>query len=330
MNEPLQQRALNWERHWASGARHSCASSYGELYGGAIGAFWRGVFSRLPAGARVLDLATGSGAIPSLLLASQSHLVASIDAVDIVQTPPPWFQSIAREASPSVRFHGGVDLESLPFRGETFDLVTSQYGIEYADLKTALGAACAVVAKGGRFAAVMHHRDSTPVRLAVIEIDHIDWLVSDEGLLATARAMIEPLNLARTPEGRATLAHDPVANQARDRFNVLQDELHARQQRVPVGADVLGEAQDTIAQVVQVTLTEGTASATAAWEGLRDALLASRQRLVELVDCALDEPSAQAARRCIDTAGLNHVEVAELRDGEHLMGWSMQGTRAAG
>ena len=82
----VESRSAVWTRHWATGASHSCPGTYGELYGGAIATFWREVLSPLQRGQNVLDIATGNGALPRLLL-GQHHEI-EVDAIDIAAVEP--------------------------------------------------------------------------------------------------------------------------------------------------------------------------------------------------------------------------------------------------
>lgn len=309
-------RQAAWSRHWASGAAHSCAGSYGATYGGAVAAFWRDVCERTPAPARALDIATGSGAIPRLWRGFRTG--DAWDAVDLAPDAPAWM----RGAGPDLRFHGGAMAEALPFGDAFFDLVTSQYGLEYGDLERAVPELLRVRRPDGRIALVLHHAGSRPVALAAVELGHLDWLAGADGLLPACEGMLRPLAQARTPEGRARLAGDAAAEAARERFNAAQDALAARASAAPDGADVLGEVQDTVAGVLGAVVQQGEAAGRQALQALVQGLADSRLRLQELRDCALDDTAAQALRDRLAAAGLRTV-LAPLHEGPHLMGWTL-------
>lgn len=309
-------RQAAWSRHWASGATHSCTGSYGATYGGAVAAFWRSVCDRTPAPALALDIATGSGAIPRLWLGFRSG--DTWDAVDLSPDAPGWM----REAGPGLRFHGGVMAEDLPFGDARFDLVTSQYGLEYGDLGRAVPELLRVRRAGSRIALVLHHVGSRPAALAAIELAHMDWLEGSDGLLPACEDMLGPLAQARTPDGRARLAGDASAEAARERFNAAQDALTARGRAAPDGADVLGEMQDAVAAVMGSVMRQGEASGRAMLQAVRQGLADNRLRLQELRDCALDASAAQALCDRLDAAGLR-TSLAPLHEGTHLMGWTL-------
>lgn len=305
-----------WSRHWATGAAHSCAGSYGATYGGAIAAFWRHVCDGTPQGSRLLDIATGSGAIPRLWRTWRTG--DRWDAVDLAPATPPSL----RDAGPDLRFHGGVRAEALPFDAATFDLVTSQYGLEYGDLGRAVPELLRVRRPSGRVALVMHHVASRPVALARIELAHLDWLEGPEGLLTATAAMVRPVALAATAEGRARLATDAAAEVARTRFNAAQDAL-ARRAQATDGADVLGEVQDAVAGVLGLAMQRGEPAAQQALQALAQGLADSRWRLQELRDCALDDAAARALCTGLESAGLR-TALAPLHEGPHLMGWTLR------
>jgi SAM-dependent methyltransferase len=320
MEEPrTATRQAVWSRHWATGAPHSCAGSYGALYGGAIAEFWGAVHAHTRAGARVLDLASGSGAVPRLLRRLRPELDCRYEAADLSLSVP--------QDAPWLHFHPGVAAEALPFADAGFDLLTSQYGVEYGDLERVLRELLRLRRPQGRIALVLHHAASRPVRLARTELNHLRWLDGSDGLLTACRAMLPLLLLARTPEGRTRLTDDAAAEATRLRFNEAQDALAERARAQPDGADVLGEVQDAVAAVLGTAVQAGQAPAEAALAALRQRLADSRWRLQELCDCALDETAARAVSSHLHACGLQ-PDLTPLADGQHLMGWALHATAA--
>ncbi len=115
--------------------------------------------------------------------------------------------------------------EDLPFPDGAFDLIVSQYGIEYSALDRSVPEMLRILAAGGRIALLLHAHRLAPRSWRQIELAHLDWLLSDRGLLWRQRLVIEPLSRATTAHGRASLANDPMAEAARERFNAAQDRL---------------------------------------------------------------------------------------------------------
>lgn len=313
-----------WSRYWARGVPHSCIGTYGDRYGGAIAAFWKDVFTGLPEGARVLDVATGNGALPRLLLDHCRQPGVTCDAVDIAAVQLPWLASVPPADRNRVRLQGGVDAGALPFADSTFDFGVSQYGIEYTDLQRSVPELLRVLAPHGGVAMVLHHAQGRPATLAALEIGHIRWLTAEGGWFDAAAAMIEPMARASTFGGRASLQGDAQANAARGRFNAVQNELSARGEGQD-GADVLFEMREAAMAVFALAGREGVKAADAALAGVREELTAGATRLADLCAHALAGAQVQALRerlaRGLDVA----VTLDELREqGRHLMGWTIR------
>lgn len=320
---PTRQRREAWGRYWGSGAAHSCVGTFGDRYGGAIADFWRHVFADLADGARVLDVATGNGALPRLLLDHCHDPGVTCDAIDVAEVRPSWVSLLPEGERSRVRFHGGVDAASLPFEDRCFDLVVSQYGFEYAEFDRALPEVLRVRAPRGGIAMVLHHAGGRPAALAAIEIDHLRWLLNAGGFFDAAAALVEPMARAATPEGRAALRTDAAANAARERFNAVQGELSRR--ATGDGADVLFEARDAMAAIFSLAGRQGAAAARDTLHVMREDYAASEARLHDLREHALDAVRAASLRDRMASAVGASGQLGVLREpGGYLMGWTLK------
>jgi SAM-dependent methyltransferase len=318
--DALAERIAVWTRHWATGAPHSCVGSYGDRYGGATAEFWKAVFAPLRSAQRVLDLATGSGAVPRLLLELCPDTVCEVDAVDLAAIEPAWLTTQPPAVRARVRFRGGQAIEALPFADATFDLVVSQYGLEYSDLDRSIPELLRVLAPNGRVALLMHANDSRPVTLAATELAHIDWLLSADGLLSCAAAMLEPLSRAATPAGRASLASDSAAEAARVQFNAAQAALAARA-RIADGADILHETQDAVAVALDMAIGQSQAMAREHVRRLGTALQDAHLRLSQLRQCALNRQALEALGQTLQCGVESDAKLAigEVVERGHVM-----------
>lgn len=312
-------RKAVWSRYWSHGVAHSCGGSYGNRYEGAVAQFWRAACAGLPPGARMLDIATGNGAVPQLLLANTANSI-ECDAIDLAQPAPQWLAGLSRHKRRRIRFHSQQAAEALCFPDAHFDLVTSQYGLEYTDLSRSLPEILRVLRPGGRVCLLTHHVQARPVRLAFAELDHLDWLLAPGGLLEAGAAMIEPMARAASAAGRASLAGDAAAHAARERFNALQQEA-TRLAAASACPDVLAEARAALGQILNMAGTEGAHSAQGALSVLAQELADSGVRLRELCAYALDEAGALALAAAL---GGSAQDIRPLLDNGVLMGWGIQ------
>ena len=313
------QRADIWSRYWAAGAQHSCAGSFGPHYEGAIGRWWQQVFEGLGADQRVLDLATGSGAVLQLALKHCKSQAVRLDGVDVGQVAPTWKEALPADQRARVQIHAGVSTESLPFGDQAFDLATSQFGIEYTNLDRSLAEVRRVLRSGGSLRCVLHHANSQSVHLARAEVDHIRWLLAPSGLLETAEQLCEPFSRSFTPKGRAELAQSQSANALRQRFNVLQDERTRLATASPC-PDVLHEASDAVNKTLHAATEQGVLPAQAVAQGFAQRLRDSAFRLSDLIEHAISVQALADLQQKLHTLGFA-VTTGELADASRLMGW---------
>ena len=304
-------RRVAWSQYWSAGLLHSCPGSFAGNYSGAIARFWDSALGDMDSDSRVLDVATGNGALPQRLQQRYGDRV-SVDAVDAAQLAPAWFDPLRY---PGIRFHSGVLAEALPFEDAHFDYVVSQYGIEYAARPDACEQALRVLHPQGRLALVMHHSGSVLAQVAREEQHHFAWLLGDDGLLIAARGLAPWLAKVRNGE---YLRGNAMAERARQVFNEVQEDLEARASASSV-PDLLLEARHQVQQLLQQPQSDALLIRYA------DGLQAGQLRSAELLQFALstadmDEWVVQLhAER-----PHSRLEVTELRQAEGIMGWGLQ------
>lgn len=313
-------RADTWSRYWASGAEHSCVGSLPPDYGPTIRTIWDREFEALPADSRTLDIGTGSGVLAKLWAAHPASRrgISRLDAIDLVETAPPWFASLRGLGNNDVTFHGATRAEQLPFPDASFDLAISQYGFEYADAERACPELRRVLRPTGRLLLVVHHADSAPVAYARQDLAHARWMLAAGGLAEAASALLPAMALSATPEGRDALARDPAAGDARRRVNVLMGDL-AERASAP-GGDLCHEAGVGLQSVFTTARHAGLEagkSAHHAWlRNLSDALL----RAEELVACARD---GEGIGRLAAALGGSASDATPLFVDQTLFGWRL-------
>jgi SAM-dependent methyltransferase len=303
-----EERRESWSRYWASGALHSCATSFAGNYDDDIGAFWREAFADLDASRRVLDIATGNGPLPKLI-ADLCPDLPEIDAVDLAEVRPAWHAGLPAAHRERIRFHVGIAAERLPFADGRFDLVTSQYGIEYSDLARSLPEARRVAQPQARLAFVLHHIDALPVRIGRAEIEHLAFLQGEAGLLAAARGFL-PWHAQAAGQGAPRATFDAALKQVHERAQ----SAHA--------ADVLHETLVAVIKLAQAAPSLGPAAVDSQLAALSQHLADDELRQSELVAHALTrmQVEAMAAALAPDAA----FDLRELRVRGELFGWGLR------
>ena len=303
-------RRIAWSQYWGAGSLHSCPGSFAGNYSGCIADFWQRTLPQIGPGAKVLDLATGNGALPQMLLQRYGDEV-SVDAVDSAQLAPIWFDQLRYG---QVRFHPGVAIEELPFADASFDYVISQYGVEYAVRPDSWEQALRVLKPDGQIICVMHHSDSVLARVAAEEQKHFAWLLGSEGLLAATEGLLQWLPLSKFGE---KLRANPSAEHSRHAFNAAQQALAVRVETSTV-PDLLLEARYQVHELLRQPQPRYPLSRYV------DALKAARLRSAELLQFAfspeqLDDFIKWLRMRRPDS----HIQVQVLQQTQGIMGWGL-------
>ena len=178
-SQPVKRPGWHWTAYWSRG-RAEVMSIDTPTGPRALdtSAIWTAYFGTFSAGARLLDLATGSGEVARYAQAAGQFDVTGVDYADIPATP-------AGEPGPT--FLGGVAVEALPFEAAAFDGVSSQFGIEYADHRPALAELSRVLKAGGRARLLVHHADSVITEQARAQMKAYDAVLGSGAAVRLGR-----------------------------------------------------------------------------------------------------------------------------------------------
>lgn len=181
-----------WASYWQGGARdgrRGCVPNAAGPLHGAQAHFWRDFAASLPARARVLDLATGDGAVLRMLGGGRSDL--RLLGVDSAAVLPP--------APRGTELRAGVAMEALPFADGGFDAVTSQFGVEYGDVPAVAREIARVLRSGGRLAFLCHHAGGPLVSHNRDRAEALAWASRESGWLQKAAALARARGAADLP-----------------------------------------------------------------------------------------------------------------------------------
>ena len=191
--------ADGWEGYWRS-TREAAAHKAGGPQDEVLARFWTGFFeSTLPnyPYPRLLDVGCGNGAVVRFVFDTAKHL-------GIAQ---PSVYGLDRSSAALTEFHkrfpssSGIvaDARQMPFGDGVFDLVASQFGVEYAGID-AIGHAARLVAPNGVLAAILHLKNGAIFRECAINLEAMTG-VRDNDLLARAKQVFRTGMAANTARG---------------------------------------------------------------------------------------------------------------------------------
>lgn len=312
-------RTRAWSSYWAQGTLHSCLGSFDANYGGAIGAFWDEFIAGIAPGSRVLDLATGNGALPLRLWERRGEAGdIRVDAVDLAALAPPWYRPGAHRG---ITFHPGVAMEALPFADGSFDRVCSQFGLEYARRPVALLECLRVAGKDAQLAFVLHHAGSVLVTVGRAEVANQELLVSAGGLLEAGRRVLPWMARARSDAG----VTGPGARSALDR-DAYNAAVRGVGEAIATSTvpDALVEAREWIHRLLAGATGADLPARIQALDAYRQALQDAALRTREMLEHALDKPGVEemaATFRALRPEWV--VRYEPLVQPEGVLGWGL-------
>ncbi|MCP1726136.1 SAM-dependent methyltransferase [Natronospira proteinivora] len=274
------------------------------------------MFARLPERACILDVCAGNGAV-ALLAAEYSEQHGrgfEIHAVD--RSPLPLEQLSAN----TFNLMGEVSVESLPFETASFDLVTSQFGLEYTEAERSVAEVRRVLRPNGMLAAVHHDPDSQVIRTARSELGLLRYFDGDDGGFELAAQLLRRLSDFQRRSGSKQLAiralqEDREASRLRERLNdtVAQAKEALRQPSFHVAAPLCAEILDKLQRILQEMATRPADHLLASLESVRTEYRGSRHRLDDLLACQM-VPGGFALSQRFQDAGVHCAERGALRE----------------
>lgn len=165
----------NWDAYWRN-ARSAAAHKDGGPQDEVLERFWmqlfKQVFASFHAKPGLLDIACGNGAVPRFALTTAQSLADDINLhICGIDESPAALQEMCKR-HPLLSGIAASALQ-LPFQDGVFDLVTSQFGMEYAGADV-IAEAARVLMPGGVIAAVLHLRDGGIYRECHTNLQAID------------------------------------------------------------------------------------------------------------------------------------------------------------
>ena len=300
----------HWSEYWEKDGAESgevFISGQGDRHP-ALAEFWRAVFADLSAGARVVDVACGAGSIYAHLAAGHGFELHATD--------------IAAEAlaALSERIDGvttaAASADDLPYDDASFDLVVSQFGMEYAGLD-AFKEAARIVRDGGRLVALAH-----------IQNGYVDSNNKAQLKAAEVARKTRFIELARDLTETAFKKGGKALAKRENRFVPAIKELAATQRYCKRG--VHAHLFVGFRQLYENRQQYDLADITGWLDGMQGELDKSIDRLTRMRAAALSDNEIGSLRTMLESAGLNDISIKEfMTPGNELpVAWELVAKRA--
>lgn len=299
----------HWARYWQSGARHSLPQDFSGNYDREVAEFWKGQFFNVSSGGAVLDICTGTGAIALLAteaFSDSSICILAIDGADIERETLAEIWPGRADDLNQIEFVFDCPIEQMDVLGPAgpFDLITSQYGLEYCDLEVAAPRIAQALKVRGRLALITHASSSEMAQTMVAEA--VDYqLLEDQGYFKLLRSW-----------SRNQLSGQDLAQRLQKIAQALMT-FYQRSQSPLIG-QVLESTQVALSQSMGQLMGQQQHAAL-----YLDQLTNARARIEDMLRVTRLVGDDASWLSPFNQQGLTLVEQGEIRvDGQHLAGLS--------
>ncbi|MBX7197766.1 MAG: class I SAM-dependent methyltransferase [Rhodospirillaceae bacterium] len=292
-----------WDTYWDSSLVHCFGVNVQAPVTAALERAWYDVARLMPAGGAILDLGCGNGAVPlAMARAGGGFAITGIDeaAIDPVNNVPDHAELFG-----AMRFLPRTAMETLPFPDASFDLVTSQFGIEFSgNSPAALAEAMRVLKPGGRLVIMALPHASRAVSDARIALKQARHLLGDSTLFATAIRMVKEYHAATDASA------EDVMRQGLDQFCGEVEKTFAPFPDNEVG--VLSAMVFCLYQVFTHRRTTTNAEQMMAVETLRTRLAHYGARAQATLKAAMPDTALSPFTATLGTLGAKSMEILPL------------------
>ena len=299
----------HWSTYWNQGFITSFGASFEKNYTGVLRQLWDNIFSQLRAGDSLLDIATGNGALACIAAENleKKGLSVHISAADAAEIPEkinaPEFIQKQRER---IKFFSNMPCENLEFPDDTFDIITSQYGVEYSDWETSLAEIFRILKRSGSAHLVCHCQASSLIEASMADIAIYDAAFHENAIFEAAVNFCKGLE-QQVPAERPKLSHTLNREINLFRENHRQQELCAT--LISDISSQLKQLKETNPATVIVKLNER-----------KDEYAAAYSRLKDMTKAALSENGVKQFRETGLSSGFSSAKVNELYQDGKLIG----------
>jgi ubiquinone/menaquinone biosynthesis C-methylase UbiE len=232
----------SWDTYWR-GSGNAGAFSSGGVSHPVIKTFWLDFFELAKSNyknPRIIDIASGNGAVVESALKVFEDNLKEITALDVSTAA---IKNI-NERYPKVK---GVvtDASSIPLDDGCFDIVTSQFGVEYAGID-AIFEASRLVADRGLLTLLLHTESGSIHQECQQSLDAVEKLQASNFILFATQMFDAAF---KTMQGANRLAYEQAANKLAPAINVLEDIM--RQYGQHVAGDTLSRLYNDVGEIHQ-------------------------------------------------------------------------------
>ena len=263
-------------------------------------AFWQDIFTAMPAETKIIDFACGAG---SVLMQAQAAGLSNLTGLDVSQNAIDMLKS----KMPSVEGHVGY-VDNTSFDASSFDLVVSQFGVEYAgssaNIVQAIKEMTRLLRPEGKIVLVTHIQNGAIAQGCQRSLEQIA-LVDQSGFFKSAKDALKAitksqLSVAPVDKDIAMKAMETLNATAKPIMAWLKQLGPSKQEFARFAYHLLESTHKLMTNVQKYELDECLN-----WlDGMQSEVLAYKGRMSSMIEAALSEELVAKISDEISNAGL--------------------------
>ncbi len=231
MNDQRKQTAQQWSTFWERGSITTFMGRFENNYDSDLLAFWLLELDQIAKDSKLIDLATGNGALALIAArySAENNRNFNITAIDYAEIKPGLGVSNQdHQLLKNIHFMGDTNIEDTGLNTASFDVAISQFGFEYGDANRSVTEIARLLKPQNSKAILMvHHETSailTQTRETLAQIELCKEPHFHQDIISLQR------RLAELHAAKADPATDTKAERLRESLNLQTEQLHDAQE----------------------------------------------------------------------------------------------------
>ena len=300
---PSADHTQDWNNYWQG---RSATQTGNALLGVGIenneilSAFWQDVFKDKLVDTKIIDFACGAG---SVLMQAKTAGLSDLTGLDVSENAI----DVLKTKMPSVKGHVGF-VDKTPYDSESYDMVVSQFGVEYAgssdNILDAINEMIRILRPGGQIVLVAHIQGGAIASGCQRSLEQIS-LVNQSGFLKSAKEAFKAisksqLNAAQVDKDRAVKTMKALNVTAEPIMAWLKELGPSKQEFARFTYHLLESTHKLMTNIQKYELDECLE-----WlEGMQSEILAYKGRMSSMIEAALSEKFVAQISDELSNAGL--------------------------
>lgn len=294
-----------WSQYWAQGHQTSFGASFPTGYEGVIKTNWQNVFKKVTENTNVLDLCTGNASLIRLAEEAMSDFSHSnFTGVDYAKVNiKDDFEKLR-----NVKLIFDTNVESLPLTSCSYDLIISNFGVEYSHLTKSIVEVSRLLKPAGKVEFICHYEQSIIVIANNKELAMLNTMLSTDNAIDCLDKLIRCLP---DKDGAETWRND--LNSRLSEINILYfNELQ----------------QSEFLKFLKFVLNPNVRDKLKQFDFFKEEILGHQTRLNTLSQAALSEDKLDKIFGCFIENGLVLTEHNKITNNEGIVAYRLSATKS--